>query len=86
MKTTLEKLVMCSQERSRLEVRVKELEQALAVAGMSLDGYDASYGGGGGRNEALEIARLLGFDGNSNEAFEFLLARVVATAGTNLLS
>lgn len=37
------------------------------TAGMSLVGYAASYGGGGGISEAFEIAKFLGYEGDENE-------------------
>lgn len=65
--------------RHRLERAGKDSQryrEALAWAAISLDSYEQSYGGGGGDTEALDIAKLLGFDGNTNEAIDWLRASV----------
>lgn len=47
-----------------VEQENERLRKALAYAAISLSHYDASYGGGGGEQEAFEIAQLLGYDGD----------------------
>jgi hypothetical protein len=65
-------------EVKRLRAREDTWQSLLLEAARSLLSYDASYGGGGGSDEALEIARHFGYDGGSSEIDDWLRAAVAA--------